>query len=178
MRIEEEACAFGLEARERSYRMEVMGDDPARAYQLEMETRRGRVAMGGTDLSERALRYRQAQSIGDGRNVAVFEYEDSNGTRHYIERASEGTGRHSELLGVRELQRLGIRPEQVTRIYSDRQPCRGCDQLIAPYSRARVTWGADYAQRNKTDRHDALGLAQMMRTGWFKSVHVKSDVLR
>jgi transposase len=31
------------------------------------------------------------------------------------------------------------------------------------------------AQRNKTDRHDALGLAQMMRTGWFKSVHVKSE---
>lgn len=31
------------------------------------------------------------------------------------------------------------------------------------------------AQRNKTDRHDALGLAQIMRTGWFKSVHVKSE---
>lgn len=31
------------------------------------------------------------------------------------------------------------------------------------------------AQRNKTDRNDALGLAQMMRTGWFKSVHVKSE---
>ena len=31
------------------------------------------------------------------------------------------------------------------------------------------------AQRNKTDRNDALGLAQMMRTGWFRSVHVKSE---
>ncbi|MBL8544298.1 MAG: IS110 family transposase [Hyphomonadaceae bacterium] len=31
------------------------------------------------------------------------------------------------------------------------------------------------AQRNKTDRNDARGLAQMMRTGWFKSVHVKSE---
>ena len=31
------------------------------------------------------------------------------------------------------------------------------------------------AQRNKTDRNDALGLAQMMRTGWFKTVHVKSE---
>lgn len=31
------------------------------------------------------------------------------------------------------------------------------------------------AQRNKTDKNDARGLAQMMRTGWFKSVHVKSE---
>lgn len=28
--------------------------------------------------------------------------------------------------------------------------------------------------RNKTDRNDALGIAQLMRMGWFKVVHVKS----
>lgn len=27
---------------------------------------------------------------------------------------------------------------------------------------------------NKTDRHDAAGLAQIVRTGWFKQVHIKS----
>jgi transposase len=31
------------------------------------------------------------------------------------------------------------------------------------------------AQRNKTDRTDALGIAQMMRLGWFRAVHAKSD---
>ena len=31
------------------------------------------------------------------------------------------------------------------------------------------------AMRNKTDRNDAKGIAQMMRTGWFREVHVKSD---
>ena len=31
------------------------------------------------------------------------------------------------------------------------------------------------AMRNKTDRNDARGIAQMMRTGWYRSVHVKSD---
>jgi transposase len=31
------------------------------------------------------------------------------------------------------------------------------------------------AQNVKTDRNDARGIAQMMRTGWFKAVHVKSD---
>jgi transposase len=30
------------------------------------------------------------------------------------------------------------------------------------------------AMNNKTDRNDAHGIAQMMRTGWFKRVHVKS----
>ena len=28
--------------------------------------------------------------------------------------------------------------------------------------------------RNKTDRNDARGIAQLMRLGWFKVVHVKS----
>lgn len=31
------------------------------------------------------------------------------------------------------------------------------------------------AQRNKTDKNDARGLAQLVRSGWFKPVHVKSE---
>jgi transposase len=31
------------------------------------------------------------------------------------------------------------------------------------------------AQRNKTDRHDARGIAHLVRSGWFRSVHIKSD---
>ena len=31
------------------------------------------------------------------------------------------------------------------------------------------------AQRNKTDATDALGLAHMMRTGWFRHAYVKSE---
>jgi transposase len=31
------------------------------------------------------------------------------------------------------------------------------------------------AQRNKTDRNDARGIAHLVRTGWFRSVHIKSD---
>jgi len=31
------------------------------------------------------------------------------------------------------------------------------------------------AQNVKTDRNDARGIAQMMRTGWFKAVHVKGE---
>ena len=30
------------------------------------------------------------------------------------------------------------------------------------------------AMRNKTDRNDARGIAQLLRTGWYQEVHVKS----
>jgi len=39
---------------------------------------------------------------------------------------------------------------------------------------ARHMRSALNAQRNKTDRNDARGIAQMMRMGWFRAVHVKS----
>ena len=31
------------------------------------------------------------------------------------------------------------------------------------------------AQRNKTGRADALGIAHIMRTGWFRTAHIKSE---
>ena len=40
---------------------------------------------------------------------------------------------------------------------------------------ARHVHAALQAQRNKTDITDARGIAQLVRSGWFKAVHVKSD---
>ena len=34
------------------------------------------------------------------------------------------------------------------------------------------------AMPNKTDRNDARAIAQIMRTGWFKAVHVKTPTCR
>ena len=39
---------------------------------------------------------------------------------------------------------------------------------------ARHAHGTLKAQRVKTDKNDARGLAQISRTGWYKAVHVKS----
>ena len=39
---------------------------------------------------------------------------------------------------------------------------------------ARHVRAAFAAMRVKTDRHDARGIAQLVRLGWFKRVHVKS----
>ncbi len=34
------------------------------------------------------------------------------------------------------------------------------------------------AMPNKTDRNDARGIAQIMRTGWYRAVHVKNPCCR
>jgi len=39
---------------------------------------------------------------------------------------------------------------------------------------ARQVNAALAAMRNKTDRNDARGIAQILRTGWYSRVHVKS----
>jgi transposase len=39
---------------------------------------------------------------------------------------------------------------------------------------ARHARAASKMQINKTDKNDAEGLAQIMRTGWYRPVHVKS----
>ena len=39
---------------------------------------------------------------------------------------------------------------------------------------ARQVKAALSAMRNKTDKHDARGIAQLLRTGWYSRVHIKS----
>ncbi len=39
---------------------------------------------------------------------------------------------------------------------------------------ARQVKAALSAMRNKTDKHDARGIAQLLRSGWYSQVHVKS----
>jgi transposase len=48
---------------------------------------------------------------------------------------------------------------------------RGLDVICLDARHARA---ALRMQLNKTDRNDAEGLAQIMRTGWYRAVHVKS----
>jgi len=43
---------------------------------------------------------------------------------------------------------------------------------------ARQARAAMGAMPNKTDRNDARGIAQMMRTGWYRAVHVKNPICR
>jgi len=50
--------------------------------------------------------------------------------------------------------------------------------LPAICTEARQAKAAMGAMPNKTDRNDARGIAQIMRTGWYRAVHVKSPACR
>jgi transposase len=53
----------------------------------------------------------------------------------------------------------------------------GRSGTLAP-SEGRHIHAALSARINKTDRNDAMGIAQMMRVGLFKPVHVKTAITR
>ena len=40
---------------------------------------------------------------------------------------------------------------------------------------ARQVKAALSAMRNKTDKNDARGIAQLLRSGWYSPVHIKSN---
>jgi transposase len=45
----------------------------------------------------------------------------------------------------------------------------------AVFLEARHVRAAMFAQRNKTDATDALTLAHIVRTGWFRQAHIKTE---
>ena len=67
--------------------------------------------------------------------------------------------------------RLGIETGPMTPWLVHELRARGFDVVCLDARHARA---ALKMQLNKTDQNDAEGLAQIMRTGWYRSVHVKS----
>jgi transposase len=67
--------------------------------------------------------------------------------------------------------RLGIETGPMTTWLVHELRARGLDVVCLDARHARA---ALKMQLNKTDANDAEGLAQIMRTGWFRAVHVKS----
>jgi hypothetical protein len=109
----------------------------------------GQVSYGSSHLSQAAIAYRRANGISGGRNVAVFEYLDSTGSVKTIGKASEMRVGHAERLIAKELESMGVRPTQVTRIYSELAPCNlpggYCDKFIREtYPQAQVSWSFEY----------------------------------
>ena len=72
------------------------------------------------------------------------------------------------------IQRIVFETGQLsTHYYHGLVSLAGNVHLILPGIVAR---DAEGAAQFKTDKNDARGLAELARTGWYKSVHVKSDV--
>jgi len=80
-----------------------------------------------------------------------------------IRSAVEGYADRLERVGV-EASSLGIW------LYRELQPA-GLPIIVVEARHMRVSLST---MRNKTGRNDARGIAQMMRLGWYRAVHVKN----
>ena len=100
--------------------------------------------------------------IVDSEGVTVREVKVST-EPEAIRCALEGSADRLDRVGV-EASSLGIW------LYRELQPA-GVPIIVVEARHMRVSLST---MRNKTDRNDARGIAQMMRLGWYRAVHVKN----
>ena len=73
------------------------------------------------------------------------------------------------------LDRVGLEACSLTAWLHDELRAAGWPAICIETRQAKAAMGA---MPNKTDRNDARALAQIMRTGWYRAVHVKSKASR
>jgi hypothetical protein len=98
---------------------------------------------------------------GQKRNISVFEYEADGGRLRYI--VTKSAPRHAEKKAWEALEVVGVKPEQVKRVYSEYEPCTyaGCSKFLGKFTEATFShsfeYGATRASRQAGVR--ALGRA-------------------
>ena len=73
------------------------------------------------------------------------------------------------------MQRVGLEACSLTAWLHQGLTEAGIPAICIEARQAKAAMGA---MPNKTDRNDARGIAQIMRTGWYRAVHVKSPACR
>jgi transposase len=73
------------------------------------------------------------------------------------------------------LERIGLEACSLSAWLHESLVAAGLPAVCIETRRAKAAMGA---MPNKTDRNDARGLAQIIRTGWYQAVHVKSPACR
>jgi transposase len=74
-----------------------------------------------------------------------------------------------------KMERVGLEACSLTAWLHGGLTAAGIPAICVETRQAKAAMGA---MPNKTDRNDARGLAQIMRTGWYRAVHVKSPSCR
>lgn len=73
------------------------------------------------------------------------------------------------------IERVGLEACSLTAWLHENLTAAGLPAVCIETRQAKAAMGA---MPNKTDRNDARALAQIMRTGWYRAVHVKSPTSR
>jgi transposase len=73
------------------------------------------------------------------------------------------------------LERIGLEACSLSAWLHESLVAAGLPAVCIEARRAKAAMGA---MPNKTDRNDARGIAQIIRTGWYRAVHVKSPACR
>jgi len=103
------------------------------------------------DLSRKIVAYRKANNLMDSEgNLAVIEYTH-NGVKSWEIGESEFNGPHSEESAWGKLYGKGIRPEEVERVYTEREPCtlpaHACGRWMnSIFPNTKVFHSFDYGQ--------------------------------
>src|SRR4051794_20490398 len=73
------------------------------------------------------------------------------------------------------MERIGLEACSLAAWLHEGLTAAGLPAVCLETRRAKAAMGA---MPNKTDRNDARGIAQIVRTGWYRAVHVKSPACR
>ncbi|MBW5470854.1 hypothetical protein GPJ61_23855 [Brevibacillus formosus] len=125
------------------------------------------VEYGSNDLSKAAQQFRIDNNITGGQNVLIAEAEVNGVVKRYqivsireeIVLGEETIEKiiHSEKIFDDIMKKEGISPDQVKRIYSEREPCildgHNCKQLLSKeYPNAEVTYSFEYGDQKSRNR--------------------------
>lgn len=108
--------------------------------------------------------------------TAICVVDETGGLVRELRAASEPRAMIAALSGLGlALERIGLEACSLTAWLHDELRAAG---LPAICIETRAANAAMKTMPNKTDRNDARALAQIMRTGWYRQVHVKSRQCR
>lgn len=140
--------------------------------------------LGQTDLGRLALLHRIAINSWHNGNVAVFEYRDATGNlQQLVQSTRPDTGKHAERLRLERLQAENVPFSNVTRIYSELEPCEvpdgglkseGCKTMIQrAFPQAKVTYSYDYKGRGQDTRAARMASLKQRETDFIKFKSIK-----
>lgn len=133
-----------------------------------LKTRFRKIEYGSSDLSKNAIEFRKNNKIFSARNVAVFEYVEGGNIKTLTMASERGSG-HAERLIAKKLDEIGVQPSQVTKIFSELEPCSVpggyCKRFIKnTFPQAKVTYCFEYGDTASSRAKGVDLLKQSVKT--------------